>query len=255
MALLSRVANYLKTTTGLVNVYSASAPSVDQVLTATSATAATWQTPAGGGIPTAITLATDFADTARHAQNVSGGGVVTFSTYGMQVDTSATGTSHARCAWSITGTNGQIELGSPTSSYRARLQTLGTDVQISMSLGFVGDSGTAFTFTNNHIGWKITRTASGTTSLFASQGNGTTETASAALITVALSDELDLISEVNTTASVDYYYRQNAGALSSATNLATNLPASAIGGHYMSINNLATATQSVMRIYGAGYQR
>lgn len=44
----SRVANALKSASTDVDVASATAPSVGQVLTATSSTAATWQTPAGG---------------------------------------------------------------------------------------------------------------------------------------------------------------------------------------------------------------
>lgn len=42
------VATDLRTTTGVVNVSAAAAPSAGQVLTATSGTAATWQTPGGG---------------------------------------------------------------------------------------------------------------------------------------------------------------------------------------------------------------
>lgn len=42
------VATDLRTTTGVVNVSAAAAPSIGQVLTATSSTAANWQTPGGG---------------------------------------------------------------------------------------------------------------------------------------------------------------------------------------------------------------
>ena len=42
-------ANSLKSATTLVDISSATAPSLGQVLTATSSTAATWQTPSGGG--------------------------------------------------------------------------------------------------------------------------------------------------------------------------------------------------------------
>lgn len=48
---LSGAAKNLQNATGVVNISSSAAPSANQVLTATSATAATWQTPAGGGNP------------------------------------------------------------------------------------------------------------------------------------------------------------------------------------------------------------
>jgi hypothetical protein len=41
--------NALQSATTTINVSSATAPSAGQVLTATSGTAATWQTPSGGG--------------------------------------------------------------------------------------------------------------------------------------------------------------------------------------------------------------
>ena len=47
--LTSGITNALKSATTTVNVSSATAPTVGQVLTATSSTAATWQTPSGGG--------------------------------------------------------------------------------------------------------------------------------------------------------------------------------------------------------------
>jgi hypothetical protein len=47
--LISKVANYLKTATGLVSIFSATAPTSGQILTATGPNSATWQTPAAGG--------------------------------------------------------------------------------------------------------------------------------------------------------------------------------------------------------------
>lgn len=46
--LTSGITNALKSATTTVDVSAATAPSSGQVLTATSSTAATWQTPAGG---------------------------------------------------------------------------------------------------------------------------------------------------------------------------------------------------------------
>ncbi|CAB4240798.1 hypothetical protein UFOVP56_14 [uncultured Caudovirales phage] len=54
-AFTSGITNALKSATTTVNVSSSPAPSTGQVLTATSATAATWQTPAAGGSSLPIT--------------------------------------------------------------------------------------------------------------------------------------------------------------------------------------------------------
>jgi hypothetical protein len=56
--LTSGITNALKSATTTVNVSSATAPTSGQVLTATSSTAATWQTPATGGITVATGNAT-----------------------------------------------------------------------------------------------------------------------------------------------------------------------------------------------------
>lgn len=49
MPLYSKIANYLKSATTVIDIQSATAPSSGQVLTATGSTTATWQTPGGGG--------------------------------------------------------------------------------------------------------------------------------------------------------------------------------------------------------------
>lgn len=64
MALLSRIANALKSATTIVNISSATAPTTGQVLTATSGTAATWQTAAGGGAWALVSYSTAAATTS-----------------------------------------------------------------------------------------------------------------------------------------------------------------------------------------------
>src|SRR3990167_622322 len=66
---LSGAAKNLQTATGVVNIGSAAAPSANQVLTATSSTAATWQA-AGGGVMTLLVAASG-ETTIATAENVS----------------------------------------------------------------------------------------------------------------------------------------------------------------------------------------
>lgn len=101
-------------------------------------------------------------------------------------------------------------------------------------------TGTSIDFTGKHIGFKLVVTAADTYSLYATQGSGTTETVSSVLTTVSdTPDSLELCLKVNALSSVDYYWRKDGGAWSSATNLTTNLPTTGDTGrvaHFVGIN-------------------
>lgn len=115
-------------------------------------------------------------------------------------------------------------------------------------------AGSGHTYTVRHIGFKILKSG-GTVSLYATQADGTTETASAALTTLSDSDSLDLIARVNGTSSVDYYYRKNGGSLSSATNLTTNIPSGTSTDLQFSVSNNSTAFTFAFACPYASYER
>ena len=93
-------------------------------------------------------------------------------------------------------------------------------------------------------------------SLYATQADGTTENASAALTTVAAFDDLDLILQVNSTTSVDYYWRLNGGALSSATNLTSNIGRQNTTAYVtFQLTNSNTASATTMSVNTASYRR
>ena len=172
--------------------------------------------------------------------------------------TSATGTSGILVKWN-NGLSGQSLLaGSPQFSATLQWGTLGTDFQGKIGIGFNTATGGALTFTHRFIGFKMIRAASGTASLFATQGDNTTGTASAALRTLSQStSNWDLIAKMNSTTSVDYYTRQDDEALSSATNLSTNVPsvAGTASDIFFQLSNAATATDSNCTIQNASYRR
>lgn len=125
----------------------------------------------------------------------------------------------------LVGKASTLYLGSPTFSTRV-LFTLISNSAGSMYLGLGNPTvaTTGHTFTVGHTGFKVIRSG-GVNTLYATQADGAAETVSSALTTIADGDEMDLVLRVNGTASVDYYWRKNGGALSSATNLTTNMPA------------------------------
>lgn len=216
--LTSGITNALASATTTVNVSSATAPSSGQVLTATSGTAATWQSPSGG-IPKMV-IATLFETSGRFSQAVTGG-TITFGSNGFSLDTTVTSGRFANLGLPVYG--GGLAVfnpwtGSPAFSFSGSFSVLGASCSTYMGIGPITVAAAGHTFTNAHIGFKIVGT-----SLSATQADGTTENTSV-LATLAAGDGLDLIVQVNGTASATYYYRQNGGALSAGTTLTGNIP-------------------------------
>ena len=231
------------------------------VLTSNGAGAApTFQAAAGGGIPIALVMTTDYISSARYDSAAGGSGAETFvSNNGAKLDTVSGATSKAGLGWLPlrNGTGSPLE-GSPVYSTNISMATLGTDLDSFFGFGNLGtlDGGNRIVYTTTHIGFKILRTASGTASLYATQADGTTENASSALATVTATEEFDLIFKINSTTSVDYYTRENGGSLSSATNLTSNLPASLTISYVQGlIANANANTQSVVWLGGASFSR
>lgn len=212
--------------------------------------------PASNG-GTAMTIATTFETTGRFAAaSLNGTGANTFDTTGVQLQTGANAGSTAGERWNLATSSGGFFVGSPRFSAHLSLTTKGSDCQFYTGIGAITVAGAGLTFTDAHIGFKITWSGSGTASLFATQAAGT-ETASSALTTVVAGDELDLFFYVNGTTSVDYYWRKNGGALSSATNLSTNQPSTntSAATPHAAISNVSVASASTVTMHGMSVSR
>jgi hypothetical protein len=228
------------------------APTVDgQVLSGTTGGVMSWTTV--GSTPK-MKISTAFETAARFTLAASGG-VGTFSNLGYDIDTTSTATRYASAKLRAPDANFSAFADSPTFSASFILATKGTTASAYIGIGTVTVSGTGHTFTNNHIGFKVIITGS-TATLYATQGDGSTENASSALTTLASNDSIDVICVVNGTASVDYYWRKNGGSLSSATNLTSNLPTATTEtmGQF-SLANDSTASQTTMYFNSASYER
>ena len=229
-----------------------------QVLTSNGAGAApTMQTPASSS-SFEVLASTSFQTSARFGITDTSGGTSTFGTRGAQLGTSATGTSGTRLTWGLGSGNGNMDVvkGSPQVSFITTLTVVGTDFDFFVGPANITATGGALSFIENHIGFKVTRRSSGTINLVATQADGSTETASSALTTVALDDILDLILKINSTTSVDYYWRKNTSALSSATNLTTNMPSGIAQGWIMHIiSNAAVASSTTALVSTASFKR
>lgn len=245
--------NALQSATTTVNTSLATAPTTGQVLTATDSTHATWQTPSSGGTPKAL-FASDVSVSTRNSTAFVGSGSISYTTPATVLSTGATISSSANLQIRVSSL---MYASSPLFSGSFDIDTIGANNSTNfMGVGTVTVNGSGHTFTANHIGFKLV--SNGTiTSLFATQADGTTENASSALTTFTGGDRFDLIFQVNGTSSIDYYWRKNGGALSSATNLTTNMPSTATAQFYIqvSVSNNGVAANNGVTIYGVSYQR
>lgn len=182
-------------------------------------------------------------------------GTNTFDTVGVLQDTTSTGSRYASINWEI---NNSMFVGSPVIHIALNCVTNGTD---GMSWTFLGidDPNSGFTsaaaVTAKHVGFKIIYTTGPVATLYATQADGSTENVSSALTTLATTDYVELTAKINGTTSVDYYWRKNGGAWSSATNLTSNLPTTSVSYWSFGTSNFATATQNKIRWEAATYKR
>lgn len=172
------------------------------------------------------------------------------------MDTGATGSSSAHLEAYLTLNN--LVTGSPVFTTTIRSNAL--NVATNVGHFFCGITevitvdGGQIEFTDSHIGFKVIKTG-GTCNIYATQANGTTETASASLGTFADDDYFDFIFKVNGTTDVDYYVRKNGGTLSTATTLSSTMPTLAQSRVVWAVSNIATATNFRMIMGSFSYER
>lgn len=188
---------------------------------------------------------TSFETAGRFEQVVNGTGSVTFGVSGAVLATGATQNSDAYNRWGITAFD--VFIGNPTVSILLEVDIATASANVRFA--GLGDVGAPIDLTNNHIGFKIVGT-----SLYATQGDGSTESASSALTTLASGDMLDLVFKVND-SSVDYYWRKNLSDFSVATTLTTNMPAGVSSYASFAATNSASATNIGMKLRAASYER
>ena len=126
----------------------------------------------------------------------------------MKLNTSSTAGGRCKNNWSLFG-GASAALAGTVFSANVGLITNGSDYDFYIGLNDITVGASSITFTNSHIGFKITRTSSGTVNLYGTVANGTTETATASLTTLTANDYVELMAVLNSTSSIDFYYRKN----------------------------------------------
>jgi len=232
------------------------------VLTNDGSGGLSWGTPSASA-PIAMTAVTAYETSARFSLNTHGSGTATFGTGGVLVATGATANSDESVAWAVVRGNSatataNLWAGSPMATFCIALDVSGAsnDWEAYAGIGNVTFSSGSHNWVNEHVGFKLVK-AAGTVSLYATQADAGTETASSALTTVVAGDVLDLIVKMNGSSSVDYYWRKNGGTLSSATNLTTNMPSTSSANNNVVVNigNATRAENSAIYVGSASYIR
>lgn len=199
--------------------------------------------------------ATVFETAARFGTTNNGAGANTFNNNGAVLNTSATINSSAGVKLLIATAADNLYLGSPRFTARFGFTLKGTDGQALISIFETTVTGTTLTFTDPHVGFKLVWAASGVATLSATNASGGVEVATA-LTTVAQGDEIEVIAQVNGSASIDYYWRKNGGVLSPAVIHTTRLPT---GGSNFSIGaaicNSNVASDSTITMRAMSYAR
>lgn len=198
-----------------------------------------------------VRFATMFESSSRWATNHASGSA-SFDTDGVSLDTTATGSrrAHIYTSNSLAGANFKAYTGSPSFRCSFAPTTIGTTGHTAVG---IGDMSGGTTTTTNHAGFFL-QTAAGVHSLYASNANGTTQTKSAALTTVSAGNVIDVYLKINSTSSIDYYWRVNGAAWSSVTTHSTNIP-SANEAIYMGFLVANTTGQFVSKMLSATYER
>jgi hypothetical protein len=202
------------------------------------------------GLIRRVMLSTDFGNSGRFSATAYGSGARTHTTNGLHLDTSSTIDSGIVVNWPMTA---------KTSNFNQRQPTFGCRIAPGgggATMLFVGQgmlSGafavTGITYTVAHVGFKV----DGSGDLYATTADGTTETATF-LTSLGLGDELDLVYSINgavTITSVDFAYRKNNGAWSTAS-ITTHLPgATALESPLFALFNNHMASQVTADVNGA----
>lgn len=185
-------------------------------------------------------------------------GTETYNTSGLEIDTTALAGTVAGADWQVfsaLAVSGDLMLGNPVFTASFQMQTFGTDFQTFVGIGVptVGVGG--ITYTAKHVGIKIVRSASGTASVFATQADGTTETASSALYTVVQNDLIEVSIAINTAGGSAVYTTRKNGSAQTTTTLATNLPTALGIKCRFALTNVNVASDSQLDCSSASYSR
>lgn len=202
---------------------------------------------------------TIFESSGRFNLTTSGSGTSTIGSSGLSQSTGATANSFGRCNLAVYNNVDPWFASGGMSFYSAfKLQTAGSDFDFFTGVGGLTVSAGSFNYVDRcHIGFKLTRTASGAINLVGAVAQGTAETVTATLTTVAAGDRMEVFWKETGTTRVDFYYRKNSAATSAAVGITTNIPTTNGGADnyfVIALGNKAVASATQIDTFAATYE-
>ena len=180
------------------------------------------------GIGITNIISTSFETVGRFTSTVVGSGANGFGGFGVSISSGTTNPSSTNLTFALV-INGNIVAGNPSFSTVLAFDTGGVVPNAGsfyVGIGSPTVAGAGITYTPSHAGFKILYTAGPVATLYATQADGTTENVSADLTTISLGTNIEVALNINSTTSIDYYWRLGGGTWSAATNLTANMPSS-----------------------------
>lgn len=226
-----------------------------QVLTLASGNPS-WATPAAATVIPKSIVSTAFETKARFSENLSGA-TTAYDASGVTISTANTNTNYGLVSLFL---DPGYLLGTGcvfTAAFRVTTVPTSNNPTAYVGIGSPSISSGSLVYTTRHIGFKLVK-ESGSYNLYATNGDGSTETATLMASGLTSASYLEVIAERVGASSINYYYRLNGGALSAATNHTTNIPTTTSGDYAITVgagNHGVTSAPTIMSVYGMSYQR
>lgn len=206
-----------------------------------------------------VQLSTVFESSARFSSFTGGSGSRTFTNSGALIATGTTTSSYSNLQLIIYPNAVNLntaEIGFSTVVFVDNDETLGGVGSAFWGIGSYAIDGSGHVDSGSYaIGFMIKKTG-GAASLYVVAINNGTKTETLLYSPVYQSMVLDLIFKVNSdSSSVSFYYRVNAGSLSSPTTITTNIPTVVNPYLQTSTSNDNTAFDNSFRTLSASYRR
>ena len=257
-------ANTVKIKSGVTTAsYTLTLPTDDgssgQVLTTDGSGVTSWAAPTSSFSPV-CSYSTNYGSSGRFTSTKGGSGDIIFTTEGVDI-TTISSAGFGKVVWTLgQSTNTFLFKGKPLFSGSLTVAGVGANNNQAafFGVGNLTTSATGITFTGNHFGFKLLRSA-GALNLLATVGDGSTESTSSLSTGLSANDQFELVAYVSTdSTSVDFYYRKNGGAMTGPTTISANVPSSASAENSIIIATTNASTVGTgMELIGvsASYQR
>lgn len=201
-----------------------------------------------------ITFSTDYPASGKFVNTTVSTGSATYTAAGLTLSSGSSATASQRNLYTFMNDSNNYPIFNmnPTFTCNVSLTSAATLTgEWYCGLNNITVNGAGHTFTDRHVGFKMTTTG-GVTTLSATQADGTTETA-VALTTVAQNDNIMLMAQVSTEHKVVYYYNKNFTGWSDGFVIVANIPVGTSNNTpyiQQSVSNKATANAFIVQSSG-----